>query len=84
MARLTALAIGNLKGRNKPYKMAVDTGLMLRVAPSGVKTWIVHYRHDGRQREYSLPKPWAANSSDGYMSLADACAFAAKVRALAR
>lgn len=84
MAKMTVLQVGALKAREKPYKKTVDTGLMIRIAPTGIKTWIVHYMIDGKQREYSLPKPWAANSNDGYMSLADACAMAASIRALAR
>ena len=97
----TVAQIAALETREKAYKVAVDTGLLLRVAHSGVKSWIVLYtvkqRKDdagqvtnsshctGRQREYLLPKPWAAKSDEkSNMSLAEARGKAAEIRALAR
>jgi len=68
---------------------------MLRVAPSGVKSWIVTYtvkqQFDelenpiespsfiGRQREYILPIPWGESTDSAHLSLADAKGEAANI-----
>jgi integrase len=84
MAKITALQVAALRPTDKAQRVAVDTGLLLRIATSGVKTWIVRYIVDGRLRDYRLPKPYGISSDSGYMSLADARAEAAAIRALAR
>lgn len=84
MAKTTVKQLEALKPRDKPYKVTVDTGLIIRVATNGIKSWIVQYVVDGKQREYPLPKRWAAISDGAHMSLADARSEAEKIRALAR
>lgn len=84
MAKMTVTQIKALTQKTTPYKNAVDTGLMIRVAKNGVKTWIVTYVVDGVQHDYRLPKPFAEQSGDGFLSLADARHEASKIRALAR
>ena len=84
MAKLTVQQIEALKPADKPYKRAVDTGLMLRVAADGVKTWIVQYVIQGKQRDYRLPRPYGRNTDDGHLALKDARSEAEKIRALAR
>ena len=84
MAKMTVKQVEALKAEKKPYKRSVDTGLMMRVSASGIKTWIVQYVVDGVQRDYALPKPWGQNSDEAHMSLADARAEAERLRALAR
>src|SRR5471032_3341621 len=69
---MTVKQVEALKAEKKPYKRSVDTGLMMRVSASGIKTWIVQYVVDGVQRDYALPKPWGQNSDEAHMSLADA------------
>lgn len=84
MAKITVQHIEALKPRSSAYKKAADTGLLIRVATNGAKTWIVHYVVDGNQRDYPLPKPWGKESDDGHLSLADARDIASGIRALAR
>ena len=84
MAKMTANQVAALKPREKPYKQTVDTGLQLRVATNGVKTWVIQYVVGGKQRELRLSRPFGTTTSDGYISLADARDEAAKVRAMAR
>lgn len=84
MAKITAQQVAALKPRDKPYKQNVDTGLQLRIAVNGVKTWIVQYVVGGRQRELRLSRPYGISTTDGALSLADARAEAARVRTLAR
>eukprot|EP01034_Spumella_vulgaris_P040737 gene40737-50402_t len=84
MAKMTALQVAALKPRDKPYKQNVDTGLQLRIAANGVKTWIIQYVVGGRQRELRLSRPYGLATDEGHLSLADARSEAARVRALAR
>jgi integrase len=84
MAKLTVKEVAALQKRDKPYKVAADKGLLLRVSASGVKTWIVQYVIDGKQRDYPLARPWGKDTDGGHLSLADARAEAERIRALAR
>lgn len=84
MAKITAQQVAALKPREKPYKQNVDTGLQIRVAVNGVKTWIIQYMINGRQRELRLSRPFGTTTTEGQLSLADARVEASKVRALAR
>ncbi len=47
-------AIKPPKNGQVDYWDASLPGFMLRVSPSGRKTWCVSYRHDGRRRRYTL------------------------------
>jgi integrase len=92
--------IAGFAKKDTAYKKAVDTGLLIRVAPSGVKSWIVTYtvkqlrdlagnpietpHYVGRQREHVLPRPWGESTDDGHLSMADAKNVAARIRTLAR
>ena len=84
MAKMTVQQVSALKPRDKPYKQNVDTGLQLRIATNGVKTWVIQYMVDGRQRELRLPKVYGITTDEGHLSLADARVEAAKIRAVAR
>ena len=84
MAKLTVQEIDALKPRSKAYKKSVDTGLLLRVSTSGVKTWIVQYVVHKKQTDFPLSKPWGKNSDEGHLSLADARHESSKIRAFAR
>jgi integrase len=84
MTKLTVQQIDALKPTAQPYKKAVETGLLIRVAKDGVKTWIVTYMIKGKQRDYRLPRPYGKTSDDGHLSLKDARTEAEKIRALAR
>jgi integrase len=47
---LTAVAIKNAKGRDKPYKLTDSDGLYLLVSPNGSRYWRMNYRHLGKQK----------------------------------
>jgi len=68
--------------KNKPFKIAVDRGLYLRVANDGVKRWFVSYVVEGKRREARFPECYG--DGDGFMSLAQAVAENARIQALAR
>ena len=82
MPKLTVRAIEAAKPKMKEYKLTVDRGLYLRVAPDGVKTWLVRYVVDGKQRQARLPRPYGVG--EACMSLADAVAENARIQSLAR
>lgn len=84
MASATALYVSKLKPRAKAYKETVTTGLMVRVAPSGTKSWIVQYCLNGKQHDYPLPELCGTKTDGGHLSLADAKDRSATIRALAR
>lgn len=81
---MTVKQLEALRAEEKPYKRTVDTGLMVRVSTSGVKTWIVQYMVGGKQRDFALARPWGPNSNESHLSLADARAEAERIRSLAR
>lgn len=82
MARLTVRAIEAAKPKVKEYKLTVDRGLYLRVAPDGIKTWHVRYMLDGKQRQVKLPAPYG--NGPGFTTLAEATTENARIQALAR
>lgn len=82
MGQLTVRAIESAKAKDKPYKLIDGDGLQLRVATDGVKTWLVRYMIDGKERQYRLPKTYG--NGEAFYSLQDARAEAARIRALAR
>ena len=84
MGKLTVREIESAKAKEKPYKLMDGDGLQLRIAPNGVKTWLVRYMIDGVERQYRLPKHYRDISGDGYASLADAREESAVIRKLAR
>jgi integrase len=84
MAKMTVQEIDALRAKDTTYKKNVDTGLQIRVAANGVKTWIIQYMAAGKQREYRLPRLYGKTTDDGHLSLKDARAEAEKIRALAR
>src|SRR5450830_1875731 len=79
---LTIKAIESAKPKDKEYKLTVDRGLYIRVAINGVKTWLIRYVVDQKQKQYKLPEPFGT-VGDGFMSLIGAKAVNAKIQALA-
>lgn len=82
---LTYRAIEAHKPRERPYKLMIDRGLQLRIAPDGIRTLLVRYTVKGSgcgERQYRLPQEYG--EGPGQMMLADARAEAARIRALAR
>lgn len=84
MAHLTVKAIEAYKPQIRPYKLTLDRGLQLRIAPDGVRTLLVRYTVKGaeQERQYRLPQEYGEGPSQ--MRLAAARAEAARIRALAR
>jgi integrase len=84
MAALSVRSIEAIKPRDKPFKVTIDRGLQLRVAPDGRRTLLVRYSVKGYtdERQYSLPREYG--DGPGQIKLADAKAEAARIRALAR
>lgn len=84
MPLLTVRAVEAHRPRTEPYKITLDRGLQLRIAPDGKRTLLVRYTVKGSdtERRYRLPHEYG--EGPGQLKLADACAEAARIRALAR
>jgi hypothetical protein len=84
MPLLTVRAIDAHKPRAQAYKLTLDRGLQLRIAPDGVRTLLVRYTVKGSEveRQHRLPQEYG--EGPGQIKLAAACAEAARIRALAR
>lgn len=84
MGKLTVRGIESAKPKDKAYKLMDGDGLQLRVATDGMKTWLVRYMIDGRERQYRIPRIYRDIGGAGFASLSDAREEAATIRALAR
>ena len=84
MPLLTVRAVEAHRPRTQPYKITLDRGLQLRIAPDGKRTFLVRYTVKGSnpERQYRLPQEYG--EGPGQLKLAEACAEAARIRALAR
>lgn len=84
MPLLTVRAIDAHKPKAQPYKLTLDRGLQLRIAPDGVRTLLVRYTVKGEiaERQHRLPQQYG--EAAGQIRLAAACAEAARIRARAR
>jgi Arm DNA-binding domain len=84
MPLLTFRAIEAHKPRAQPYKLTLDRGLQLRIAPDGVRTLLVRYVVKGSEveRQHRLSQEYG--EGPGQLKLAAARAEAARIRALAR
>ena len=82
MPLLTVRAVEAHRPQAQPYKITLDRGLQLRVAPDGTRTLLVRYTVKGSntERQYRLPQEYG--EAPGQLKLAAACA--ARIRALAR
>lgn len=81
---MTVRALDALKPKERPYKVTIERGLHLRIAPDGTRTLLVRYTVKGTnsERQYRLPQGYG--EGEGQIKLAAACAEAARIRALAR
>ena len=84
MPLLTVRAIDAHKPKAEPYKLTLDRGLQLRIAPDGARTLLVRYTVKGTvgERQHRLSSEYG--EGPGQIRLAVACAEAARIRALAR
>ncbi|WP_242015149.1 integrase arm-type DNA-binding domain-containing protein [Stenotrophomonas maltophilia] len=51
---LTDMAARNVKGKEKPYKLAAGAGLYLQVMPNGNRYWRMKYRYAGKEKLLSI------------------------------
>lgn len=82
MGKLTVKQIDNAKPLNRPYKLIDGDGLQLRIAPDGVKTWLVRFMLDGKERQYRLPELYGDGA--GKIGLKQAREQSAHIRSMAR
>ena len=84
MPLLTYKAIEAHKPKAQPYKLILDRGLQLRIAPDGARTLLVRHTVKGStaERQYRLPQDYG--EGPGQIKLADACAEAGRIRSLDR
>lgn len=84
MPFLTVRAIDAHKPKAEPYKLTLDRGLHLRIAPDGARTLLVRYTVKGTtgERQHRLSQEYG--EGPGQIRLAAACAEAGRIRALAR
>jgi integrase len=84
MPLLTVRALDALKPKERPYKVTIERGLHMLIAPDGTRTLLVRYTVKGSsgERQYRIPQEYGEGA--GQIKLAAACAVAARIRALAR
>lgn len=84
MPLLTVRAIDALKPKKCAYKVTLERGLQLRIAPDGTRTLLVRYTVKGSdsERQHRIPQEYGEGA--GQIKLAAACAEASRIRALAR
>jgi hypothetical protein len=60
MPLLTVRAVEAHRPRTQPYKITLDRGLQLRIAPDGKRTLLVRYTVKGSsiERQYRLPQEY--------------------------
>jgi integrase len=82
MPLLTVRAIDAHKPKVEPYKLTLDRGLQLRIAPDGARTLLVRYtvKRTAGERQHRLSQEYG--EGPGQIRLAAACAEAARIRAL--
>lgn len=84
---MAVMSVKTLEAATKPrqdeFKVTVDRGLYVRVAPDGARTWLVRYVVDGRpQKQARLAQPYGIGK--GLLSLQDARAENQRIQSLAR
>jgi hypothetical protein len=84
MPLVTVRAVDTYRPKPEPYKVTLDRGLQLRIAPDGKRTLLVRYTVKGSntERQYRLPQEYG--EAPGQLKLAAACAEAGRIRTLAR
>ncbi|MDK7587472.1 integrase family protein [Alcaligenes faecalis subsp. phenolicus] len=84
MPLLTSRAVEAHKPKAQPYRITIDRGIQLRIAPDGLRTVLVRFTVKGTkgEQQYTLPQEYGDNP--GQIKLADACAEGQRIRALAR
>ncbi len=80
----TARGVEAHKPKDKPYRITIDRGMQLRIAPDGFRTVLVRYSVRGisGERQYTLPQEYGDGPAQ--IKLADARAEGQRIRTLAR
>jgi integrase len=81
MVQITYKYLESLKPSDDDYRVQVERGLWLRISTTGIKTWIVRYRVDGKRRYKDLARFGILN---GLMSLEDARLENVRIQSLAK
>jgi integrase len=84
MTDLTVQAIVKLQPAAKYQRLKVSTGLWVGVGTDGEKVFFVRYSVSGKQIEYRIPKPFGLKSDTAHISLMDARAKTAELRAMGK
>lgn len=84
MPSLTSRAVEAHKPKAQPYRITLDRGVQLRIAPDGLRTVLVRYTVKGTKSEQQYTLPQEYGDGPGRIKLADACAEGQRIRALAR
>ncbi|OFA04833.1 site-specific integrase [Duganella sp. HH101] len=84
MTDLTVQAIVKLQPAAKYQRYKVSTGLWIGVGTDGEKVFFVRYSVSGKQIEYRIPKPFGLKTDAAHISLMDARAKTAELRALGK
>lgn len=84
MPILTSRAVEAHKPKSQPYRITLDRGVQLRIAPDGLRTVLIRYTVKGTKSEQQYTLPQEYGDGPGQIKLADACAEGQRIRALAR
>jgi len=84
MPLMTVRAVEAYRPKAEPYKITLDRGLQLRVAPDGKRTLLVRYTVKGSNTERQYRLPQEHGDAPGQLKLSAACAEAGRIRTLAR
>jgi integrase len=84
MTDLTVQAIVKLQPAAKYQRYKVSTGLWIGVGTDGEKVFFVRYSVSGKQIEYRIPKPFGLKTDAAHISLMDARAKTAELRAMGK
>jgi Arm DNA-binding domain len=83
MPLMTVRAVEAFRPKTEPYKITLDRGLQLRIAPDGKRTLLVRYTVKGSdtERQYRLRQEYG--DAPRQLKLSAACVEAGRIRALA-
>src|SRR6185369_8626617 len=79
MPLLTVRAVEAFRPQAAPYKITLDRGLQLRIAPDGKRTLLVRYTVKGSNTERQYRRPQEYGDAPGQLKLSAACAEAGRI-----
>ena len=72
-------AVEAFRPKAEPYKITLDRGLQLRIAPDGKRTLLVRYTVKGSNTERQYRRPQEYGDAPGQLKLSAACAEAGRI-----